>query len=571
MKIFYTKFKSYSLIFLIVFINSCATNKEYYGSVNKEPIKSESFINLYMNNLEEFQKENNFSPDEQQKKQIANDTWKRFVEGNILLGLYKKYNISVSPREVLDSLRTNIPPSLYESPRFRNDYNEFDYERYYSSLNNDTPENLISIKNFYLSTYIPRKKLENAIVSQRTFTDKEINNYIEMENTSVAANLYVFYQKHIPKNKVNITDEEIEDYYSANRLNYYVETELDINWVSIGLQPSEKDKNFAWVKADSLYNELKNGVNFQHIANIHSAQPFGRLHGIMGFMEYDEFPDFIAETLRQTPVNQVLRPCFYDNAWWIYKVEDKTPNMIKPSIIKIDIKLSRNTIEDNKKTIMTFLDIQNMLGFQRAASELSLTVFQKEKMNTRNNYIEGIGDITNVLMELAKLPEKAIYNPIRVPDSDCYIIFQIEKKTMGYFKSLYAVMDEIVETLTNEKLLIQATNEAELYKKRASSIVPLVKPIVIDIKNNELPSKFVKEAIQTNVEESTNVYSDDSSAFFAVVKSKYQKKITPSTPDEREKIIIAMQNIDKKEYFDDWYNAQKKKAKVIDKRPKNLR
>jgi len=565
--------KLYLILFLhLTMFISCSTNKQYIGKVNNEPIKTDSYINLFMNNLDNFYREFNNTPDDRERKRIADETWQRFIDGYIMVDLYNKNRIEpTSPREVIDTLRTNIPIQILNSPRFRNENLEFDFESYYSSLIDDSPENLIWLKNFYQSTYIPQKKLQKKILSQRTFSEKEIKNFYDTRYSIAEIELYSFNVNDLDRKAITVSDKEIEDYYNANRMSFFVDTIVDVNWVSFKIKPSEKDVLNAEKIADSLYIEIKRGMSFNNLASLYSSQPFARLQGIMGYMEYSDFPHFIAEKLMNSDVGDILQPIFYDNSWWLYKVEAKTPNMIKPNIIKIDIKISRETIDENRNKMSSFIELSNLIGFNRSANELLLEVFSKKNMSLKNNYIEGIGDISNIIRELIKLPEKNTYAPIRIPDEDYYVIFQLDKKTNGYIKSRYAAMEEIIELLTNKKALDQIVIEAERYRTNLTGIKPYISKLYIDYDNTIFPTSFVHEVMQTHLNEATKVFLEKEKAYFAKVIYKEIKKDAPLYILIRDKLIIELQNMDKDKYFEEWVNQQRKKTKIKDKRPKNLR
>ena len=102
----------------LFFLVSCATNSpSVAGSVNGTEISLEDFFNSYRGHYAIFGYQTGRTPTKEEKEKLHNETWRDITKAIILQDYYKKYNISASVAEVLDTLSNSIPEHIMKSPR----------------------------------------------------------------------------------------------------------------------------------------------------------------------------------------------------------------------------------------------------------------------------------------------------------------------------------------------------------------------------------------------------------------------------------------------------------------------
>lgn len=576
------------LLIIVMFLSSCASGSNYVGRVNKNWIQMDEYMQHYRRNYEAFMLEHNFSPDMNQRKRLADEAWQRIVDGYTLKDLFEKHNITVTQREMIDTLRTNIPEIILSSPRFLDEDGKFDREKYNLSLVSDKPENLSWLRSYYLHTYIPLKKLEYLVLSQRKISNREIRDLFTLKNTEALIEVYSFdldYYKE-PNNptmqfvnsfsnipRVSIVEKDIEDYYNENRNTFFNLPRIDLNWVLFSNLPSAKDSLNTKIMADSIYNEIKSGKVFSNFARNFSAPPYNRLQGNAGFMDINEFDNDIKRKILSTSNNDLIKPFLKDNSWWIIRVDEKTQSMARLSIIKLDILASSETIAEARRKLDKFSELCYIVGFNRAAHELLLDIHRVTDLSLENNIVPTLGNLDNIIRRAMRLPDKTIFEPILINDRQTYIIFQVEKNTPGSFKSMLEVYDDIYKIIESRKQKERLEFIVNQFRGKFDvSQVPqdLIQTYNLKYYDKNFSYEFITECLSLRQNSLTGVYTRENNLFFARIISVNTDRSNQLTQYETEILRKELQFLNGNDYFNNWLDRQRKKSKVRDLRPSDL-
>jgi hypothetical protein len=325
--------------------------------------------------------------------------------------------------------------------------------------------------------------------------------------------------------------------------------------------------------AESLYKQAINGENFENLAKEYSAEPYSSNNGDYGYREIDSFHNEIKEKINYAIENEIIKPFQFDNAWWILQIKEKTQSIVKMNIIKLDIKASNETISNNKKKMEAFNDIATKFGFDRAINEMNLKKYDAKNVSNENPYIEGIGNIQNFIDRFIIMKEKNIHEPILMSNINAYVVFQIEKITPKRNKNIYEVKNniknEIIKMSTNEYIIKKAQEERK-NPDRNNSIHDKINTNINYNNYHEYSYDFFIEIINTNEGDYTDIHLQSNSAIFAKVINKKRTENTPFYDVIKNTLKTELQSIEKEKYYSKWINQQMKKAKIVDKRPKNI-
>ncbi|MCD8480675.1 MAG: SurA N-terminal domain-containing protein [Candidatus Cloacimonetes bacterium] len=237
------------------------------GIINGTRISYPEYIRALQGNTIDFRSVTNRAPDDAEKRQIFNETWRNLSMRVILNDYYKKYDINVSEAEVLDSLSNNIPHFIRSSEVFFTD-GKFDSELYQQSLRYDRPVNLSTLRNRYFNDHIPIQKLKPHIIDNELLSKKTRQNIASIMASTVDFDLLVFDPKQM---NVVISEQELRGYYQQNLDKYAMEPIYSLSYLSLPITLQEIDLNYSYSVADSIYEEIslaralkaseKNGVN----------------------------------------------------------------------------------------------------------------------------------------------------------------------------------------------------------------------------------------------------------------------------------------------------------------------
>jgi len=554
----------------LLFFSACSMSAEYAGSVNKNKIPIEEYRSSEYQGYESFIARYDYNPNAQQRKVIQDEAWLRLTKSYALKDIFDKYKVSATYSEVIDSLRINIPADFLTNSVFLDEDGHFDQDKYLSSLTTDKPEDMSYARLFYHSTYIPRKKLQKIVLANRPIKDKELLSHYNTKYTQAEIELYSFDETSIINDPFTITDAEAHNYYDNNREMFYVYPTFDLNWVMFDVVATERDRMRTQRMVDSLYNEIYYGRRFGIIASRYSDQPYARMQGVVGYIDIAELQPEIQQYVQDARENELIPPFYFDNAWWIVQLNDRTEHMVNLNVIKIEDKASAETQKEHTLRMERFVQLCNRIGFARTADELRLRVGHQKGLNLRNSIIEEIGDIANVLRRANNMSEKSIIEPIPIPQTNTYVAFQIDKKTAAYYKTMYQAIGDIREAIFNEKKVGLITAKAEEHRKGNITQGADVKRVTLDYsQRGSLGYDFLSEVMNSEIGHITKVYANGERAYYARVLSKREVEGRPAFASQTLTLKRELQTVNGDAYFQEWLDKELARAKVVDNRPSN--
>jgi hypothetical protein len=162
-------------------------------------------------------------------------------------------------------------------------------------------------------------------------------------------------------------------------------------------------------------------------------------------------------------------------------------------------------------------------------------------------------------------------SPILHPDEGSILIFQVERKTNGYFKSIFGALEEITEIKKQEKIVPMLLLKAENQKKSPSNHDVNKRFEQVDFKNNDLPEKLVIDIFKRKPNEKTNVIVENNVAYYAKIIAIHSGQNPLPYSLMRTELIKELQEQGSDEYYEKWLRDQKRKIRIKDKRPSYLK
>ena len=201
--------------------------------------------------------------------------------------------------------------------------------------------------------------------SQREFQD-----YLRKEAGLSVLELKEFYKKQLReqklkddiiqkeiKNKVHITEVEVQDYYNEHKNEIPQRPAMDeIGMIMRTIKPSEETRKRALIEINNIKDKLNEGADFAELAKKYSEGPSAKNGGDLGFVEkgtlVKPFED-AAFALIPGEVSDVVETKF---GFHLIKMEEKKGNEIHVRHILIKVEPSEKDIEAEKKLMENILD-----------------------------------------------------------------------------------------------------------------------------------------------------------------------------------------------------------------------
>jgi len=568
-----------SIITLIIIMTAILllANPEYIGKINKHKIKTTEYMLLTKNEFESFAIEHGATPTVQEQILLKEKAWNKLVEGYILKDIYKKYKISVSSNELLDTLRLNPPEVIKKSPQFYTKNGEFDFDKYEKSLKDNKPVDLDWVKQYYYISYIPYAKLKKQVISNRKISEEEIVRQYIAERNEIEGKAIIFKNDDFKEN-IDISQDEIIAYYRRHISDYEIPASCHLKWVKFPVQADRTDSLFAKAKADSLYQILSDGRDFSLIAGKYSDGVYAKNKGYAGYMELKTFPKSIRQSLEDAEINKVLPPYYMNGSYYIFKLTERTVSMVKLMIVQVDIKATDYTIKRINKEMEAFREMGNNVGFEVAAKEFQYSLEEKDTFNIKDVFIPGIGPSENIIRLSLRTQPGVIFEPIKNDKMNAYYVFYVHRNTPRSFKKIQDVSSNIISEISNTKsgefTYKKALNWQKEYGKNIMSQADSEGIEVFELRqfrinskiNNQLYPIFNYEVLNQGNNKVIVVKEDNCTIIAQIDQHKDVSMLDYSL--YKDAIKNKLQQINQDKYFDDFMQKEKAKAKVKDYRNK---
>ncbi len=401
-------------------------------------------ITEYYNRVEQLRNYFYKNNKEYEEDKLKRDALDSFVSEATFIRYAKDLGVKVGKKDIQNFIR---------SQKYFLDENEnFSYDRYIALLkeNNFTPA------------------LYEAQIRLKLLTD-QLN--VLIQNTNIVPPLYLNDIGRLPNlgytclwtaaevslfnDKVKITDQDINSYYSSHLSDYFVEPLVKIAYKELDVMVTEEEEKTIVNQLNEIKKQLKAGkIKFEDAAKAYSEGPTGAKGGELGWFDSTTMvKDFtkIVFALKKGEISEPFKTQFgyhivekedskiedgkekvrARHILMKIKASDETKNNIYNKALEAYSQMSKGgKIDDLFKNIKTtnFL-IKNDLPYKQMDD-----IFDYEKDDTAGYPFFVKGD------EEKNIPDK-------------YVVYQLLEKKSGYYKKIVDIKEELTEKVRDEKII----------------------------------------------------------------------------------------------------------------------
>lgn len=449
---------------VMILSSGCTTSPgNYAGRVNDRYITYEEYMVAMRNQFESHVLNTGLPPNETVRKELSDRAFNNIVEGIVFQEELRRHNITVSHREVIDSLTTNVPDLIRNSRQFKTD-GSFDHQKYHNSLLYNDPVDLTWLVRHYTNIHIPREKLKMKIFKEHDAIEREVRDEFLILNSSAEATIITFEPSHFTD--VTIHDREIRDFYNENRRDYVTEPYAKLQYIIFPLHPSRQDSLYTKTRIDSVYAELQDDTPFALLAGTVSDSHSSLNRGELPFTELAAFPSRIRNDLAQMELNEYTRPYAVEDGWVIYKLMARTRNMVKLREIFIRHEPSEKTREELYSHIVNIRELAGEIGLDKTAYEFDLEFYTTEAVTPEDPYLPVLGKSDRIVERAVNTDSGIIFEPVFHHNLQVYVLISVLDNQRLEYLPLTSVRDEIREKLHRERQHELARQAAEKYYRR---------------------------------------------------------------------------------------------------------
>jgi len=445
---------------LLLIISGCAYQKsESAGRVNGVYIKTQDFMNSLRGHFTGFRLEKDRTPDEAEIRELYKTTWKNITTHVILKSYFEKYKISVTEKEVIDSLLNNPPASIMKAPLLQTN-GSFDKDKYARTLLNDKSGQLDWLKQHYYNYYIPIGKLKIHLMEKEVVSKKELSSLYKVMNNSADLQWIVFN----PEDEVaTVSRAEIETYYLARQKDYQLTPSAVLGWTVIPVRINQDDIDAVKTRIDSIYFELTNGKPFSIMVERFSQSSTRSSGGSLGFVKLDELSSTVRNALSPLDKNGFTRPLKIDNYWVIYQLAERTTNLVKLNELVLEILPGSANKNLTKDTAIHLRDLALQLDLETAAQEMNIAFKRSGTVSKDSLWLADQNLGAYFLDRVFTQKPGAVLEPVYSETMQAWIVTEVFEVLPFKYKQLITVNDEIYDILLRQKQQAAALEHAKTW------------------------------------------------------------------------------------------------------------
>ena len=246
------------------------------GSINGDAITYKDF-QAAVDQQREARKQNGQDVQDEEMDQFRDQVWDYVVSQRLIEQEVGKMGITVSDDEIRDIILGDNPPQFLKQ-NFIDSAGNFNRQQYESALFDPQNEKVLISAEESVRQYRINEKLQSMILASINVTQDEVLRKFKSQNSYVNSAEYALISTNIfPDSSINVTDEDMKNYYEDNIDKYTVKEQRKLDFVLFNNQPSAKDSEIVYKDLNNVktnFGEEDDTTDFKYYVNIYSSQPY---------------------------------------------------------------------------------------------------------------------------------------------------------------------------------------------------------------------------------------------------------------------------------------------------------
>ncbi len=552
------------------------------GRVNGEPVSYDAYMAAYRNLYDQVQRTQEAPITSQQNKELEDAAWDEVVNQILIRQELRRRGIGVTDEEIRQAAQLSPPADL--RPQFTNEQGQFDlaaYQQFLASL----PQDQLLLLEAYYRDVIPRGKLLRQVSTGMYPTDAELwRMYRDQHDQVWIRYIALDPATRYPDDEFEVTDEEIEAYYEANKEEFAIPARATVKVVVLDKTPTPEDTAAMRTRAMEIRQRLVEGEDFAELARTESADDAtAQQGGELGvFRKGQMVAEFDSAVFRSRP-GEIVGPVRTAFGYHVIEVEQRWG---QDSAQARHILIPFQRTDDSEIELLTMADsledLSEQLTLEDAASTVGLSATTVQ-LSENFPFIQGAGQITEGVDWVFEEAEPGDVSPVFETDQAFYVLELVDKQPAGYLP-LEDARPAIEATLRFQKKMEQAVEEGEQILARirqGESLESIADELGLQIReagpftrNDFVPgigrhNAAIGAAFGLRPGEISDVVTTTDNAFIleqiAFEKADSAAWLSQKL-EQRQQVIAALQQ----QRLQEWIEALRASARIVDRRAEVL-
>lgn len=428
--------------------------------VNGEEISRETFMRALQNERENFRQRNGTEPTEDQMIQITDQVWETMVSQTLIRQAVEDQDITVSEDEIRYFFTENVHPSIQQY--FINEQGQFDAAAYQNAVTAPEAANFFAAMRQQVAAIVPVEKLQRKVMSAAQVSDAEVRTEFMKSNMTYDMDYFMVKASKWSTDEVEVSEEEILDYYEENLEDYQKEETRVLTFVSRSIQSTASDTTRAINLINDVKDDILAGESFESMAQIHSDGPSSTDGGYLGWFGRGKMTPPFEQAAFGAKVGEIIGPIETQFGYHLIKVE-ATRNNGEPEVearhILVEVRTSETTRDNLRRELKNLEFLADEIGFEKAVDSLGIEAQTSNPLTVTDNFIFGLGSFQSAV-RFAYLSDVGDHSQV-YQNEDNFAIFSLVGIDAAGDRLLDDVSASIERTIVTNKKLELATQTAE--------------------------------------------------------------------------------------------------------------
>ena len=430
------------------------------GRVNGTPVTYEQFQAVSRNLYQQVSGSQEEPITSAQNREIEEAAWTEIVNQILIQQELGRRGVRVTDQEIREAAQFSPPQDLIGDPLFQTD-GQFDIQRYQEFLANSADDLFLLQLEAYYREIIPRSKLLRQITSGIYFTEAELWEQYRFENEQVRVRFVAMNPAdRISDLSVELSEEEIEEYYDDHRGDFGIPAQVDVKYVAFTKAPLREDTLDARQRAVEIRQELLDGADFADVALRESSDEVSAANGgDLGTFGRDQMVPVFDSVVFNAPLNQVLEPVQTNFGFHIIEVLGRPGDSAQARHILVPVERT----SESEIRLLTLADSLEVLGESMTLDEAARTLgvpAGQQVMTELFPFLEGAGQISDGLDWAFREATPGEVSPV-FEDQQAFYMMELVTGTPAGVQPLENARPTIDRFLRLEKKVAMAVAEAE--------------------------------------------------------------------------------------------------------------
>jgi parvulin-like peptidyl-prolyl isomerase len=244
------------------------------GSVNGEEISYREYQAALERQRESTKQQSGKDIPDDQMDQFRDQVWDALVRQKLIQQEVQRLGITVTDQEVKDIILGEDPPAFLKQ-NFIDSLGNFNRAMYEEAIFNPQNEQVLLQAEDFVRQNRYTEKLQSLLEASITVSQEEIKRKFIEQNTFMEAHYAIFTNALFPDSTLNITDENIKNYFDDNPDKFKVNEMRKLQFVLFNNAPSHADSMLVIKNLENVKQMAANDTaNFKYFVEIYSESPY---------------------------------------------------------------------------------------------------------------------------------------------------------------------------------------------------------------------------------------------------------------------------------------------------------